>query len=117
MIELPELWRHARLGFRRLEPPDLKKRTGRNLIVAGACTALSSDFLVSSLIASPRAAATAALNTALLIGIGYYFARTAKLLVWHGANQEKFDEIDANLRRAGGEPIRQPPAIHPLKPK
>jgi hypothetical protein len=96
---LPELWRHASLGFRRT-PPDLKKRMRRNLIVAGACTGLSGELLVSSLIASPHVATTAALNTGLLIAIGYYFTRTAKLLVWHGKNQENFDAIDANLRLA-----------------
>ena len=99
-VQICAWWRHASLGLCRL-PPELNKTIRRNMLTYATCGAASGYGLVTSHGAPGRA-----LNAALLAGVGYYFVRMARLLLWHGRNQAMFDEIHDNIRRSRGEQPR-----------
>jgi len=77
--QLKATWKNANEGLSRL-PPDLRSRVKRNMRIAGACTVVSGCLLVGSLRASPLDIRTAAINTGILAGVGYYATRTTRLL-------------------------------------
>jgi hypothetical protein len=117
---LKTLWGDAAQGFACLLP-DVKKRTGRNLVVAGACTILSSLLLTGSLLKTPRDEETAAINAFILAAIGYYATKTGTTLINLGRIEKSLaqykDALVQTERLQGTSPLAVTGQIGPIQPK